>query len=487
MGSIFVWIVMFAGAAVVLLGIFLIASERELKVKRREIEALLTKLENGSEGTAVESAIQPQTDPASESAQMENRRLSAANDQLTKEINDLRGRLAARETQDQSSTERGLDAQEVARMQAEINGLRQALDQSNSQIGELERVRQDLPDLNAIDTAHRRERESLHERIAELERRLASDQQKLAESQTLRDRLAEAENIQNSLRDEIRRHEEEIPRWQARISAAEQNHQRLAALQIPCNELLSKQTALADQQRQLQEELLAFARLITASADAPQNDSLARTPAPGSISSVAGSSAKNDSAPEMRAAQDAAREPAGGAVPGGTTGRRFGMLGALLIIGAAGALGFQLFTSDIGQSSKRPPLGNERQGAQRRIHAPAITASTQQPSTEVAPYPVRTRAAAQVHTTVRENAAPARINNQTAKAESGSMQTYKVIRASQVYAAPSEISRSLGDLEPGTNVIVVNGRDGWLEIHSKHGRPPGFIRREVAATITGQN
>lgn len=486
MGSIFVWIVMFAGAAVVLLGIFLIASERELKVKRREIEALLTKLETGSQGTAVEPAIHPQTDPASESAQMENRRLSAANDQLTKEINDLRRRLAARETQDQSSTESGLDVQEMARMQAEINGLRQALDQSNSQIRDLERVRQDLPDLNAIETAHRRERESLHERIAELERGLASDQQKLAESQTLRDRLAEAEKIQNSLRDEIRRHEEEIPRWQARISAAEQNHQRLAALQVPCNELLSKQTALADQQRQLQEELVAFARLITATADA-QNESLARTIPPGSISSLPGSNARNDSAPEMRAAQNAEREPAGGAVPGGTTGRRFGMLGALLIIGAAGALGFQLFTSDIGQSSKRPPIGNERQGAPRRIHAPAIAASTQQPSTEVAPSPVPSRPAAPVHTTVRENAAPARINNQTARAESGSMQTYKVIRASQVYAAPSEISRSLGDIEPGTNVIVVNALDGWLEIHSKHGRPPGFIRREVAARITSQN
>jgi len=29
-------------------------------------------------------------------------------------------------------------------------------------------------------------------------------------------------------------------------------------------------------------------------------------------------------------------------------------------------------------------------------------------------------------------------------------------------------------------VNVVNGKDGWLEIHSKHGRPPGFIRRESA-------
>jgi hypothetical protein len=52
-----------------------------------------------------------------------------------------------------------------------------------------------------------------------------------------------------------------------------------------------------------------------------------------------------------------------------------------------------------------------------------------------------------------------------------------------VYAAPNELSRSLGDIEPGINVDVVDAREGWLEIHSKHGRPPGFIRREVAARL----
>lgn len=61
------------------------------------------------------------------------------------------------------------------------------------------------------------------------------------------------------------------------------------------------------------------------------------------------------------------------------------------------------------------------------------------------------------------------------------------MRPSRVYAAPKELSRSIGDIEPGVNVNVVNARDGWLEIHSKHGRPPGYIRREAAARVTGQN
>jgi len=486
MGSTFVWIVMFAGAAVVLLGIFLIASERELKVKRREIEALLNKLENGPQGSASEPAVQPQTDHASEIAQAENRRLVAANDQLTREIEELRDRLAA-EARAQISTEAGHDVQEEARMQAEIAGLRRELEQSNAKFRELQSVRQVLPDVNAIETAHRRERESLQERIAELEKRLAIDQQKLHDSQTLRDRFAEAENIQKSLREEIRRHEAEVPRWQARLLAAEEHQRRLAALQVPCNELLSKQTALADQQRQLQEDLVALARLITASADPPQNESLARMTAPGSISSLPGSNATNDTVPEMRATQDAVLEPAAGAAPGGTSGRRYGILGVLLMIAVAGALGVQLFRSGGEQSSKRPTTANAvENSAPGRLPAPAIV-KAQQPLMEIAPSPVPPRPSAPVHRTGREKATPARINNQTALTEPGSTATYRVIRPSQVYAAPSEVSRSLGDIEPGTNVNVVNARDGWLEIHSKHGRPPGFIRREVAARITGQN
>ena len=488
MGSTFVWIVMFAGAAVVLLGIFLIASERELKVKRREIEALLNKLENGPQGSASEAAIQPRTDHASEIAQAENRRLGAANDQLTREIDDLRDRLAAAEARARISTEPGHDAQEEARMQAEIAGLRRELEQNNAKVRELQSARQGLPDMNAIETAHRRERESLQERIAELEKRLAIDQQKLADSETLRDRLAEAENIQKSLHEEIRRHEAEVPRWQARILAAEEHQQRLAALQLPCNELLSKQTALADQQRQLQEELVAFARLITASADRPQNESPARMTAPGTISSLPGSNATNDTAPEMRATQDAVLEPDAGAAPEGASGRRYGILGVLLIIAMAAAFGVQLFRSGGEQSSKRPTTANTvENSAPGRLPAPAILTKAQQPSMEIAPSPVPPRLSAPVHRTGRDKAAPARINNQTALTDPGSTATYRVIRPSQVYAAPSEVSRSLGAIEPGTNVTVVNARDGWLEIHSKHGRPPGFIRREVAARLTSQN
>jgi hypothetical protein len=61
--------------------------------------------------------------------------------------------------------------------------------------------------------------------------------------------------------------------------------------------------------------------------------------------------------------------------------------------------------------------------------------------------------------------------------------TYQMTRASRVYAGPSEFSQSIGDIEAGVKVSVVDNRDGWLEIHSKHGRPPGYVRSEVATRV----
>lgn len=44
MESMFLWIVLFSAAAVLLLGLFLVASEKELKKKRGEINELLTQI-----------------------------------------------------------------------------------------------------------------------------------------------------------------------------------------------------------------------------------------------------------------------------------------------------------------------------------------------------------------------------------------------------------------------------------------------------------
>jgi hypothetical protein len=94
-----------------------------------------------------------------------------------------------------------------------------------------------------------------------------------------------------------------------------------------------------------------------------------------------------------------------------------------------------------------------------------------------------------VSPTAKETAKPVKASKPTelAKQESPAAGTYKITQPSRVYAAPNELSQLIGEIEPGVRVNVVNTRDGWLEIHSKHGRPPGFIRREVASRIAGRN
>ncbi|MGH7793589.1 MAG: hypothetical protein ACREQ2_01595 [Candidatus Binatia bacterium] len=273
MDSAFVWILMSAGAAVALLGLFLVASERELKTKRHEIEELLMKLENGAAGAATAQSLKPQADHAAELSE-----LRAQNRELQNELTALAGKfeLSRRTINDLEASQQGR-----ADDPADTQRLRAANEQLNRDATELR-------------TRLGQERQSLQERIAQLERRLLTDQEKLSELQTMRDRLAEADSIRTSLQEEIRRHEAELPLWQARIAEAEENGQRLAALQLPCNELLSKQAALAEGQRQLQEELASFARLIGPPAQATQPLS--------SVSSSSVTSSVENGAPNQTAA-----------------------------------------------------------------------------------------------------------------------------------------------------------------------------------------
>jgi len=61
--------------------------------------------------------------------------------------------------------------------------------------------------------------------------------------------------------------------------------------------------------------------------------------------------------------------------------------------------------------------------------------------------------------------------------------TFQTVLATQVYSGPSENSALVADINAGMTVNVVNAHQGWLEIRSKHGRPPGFIRQETAVML----
>ena len=362
MESLFVWIVMSAGAAIALLGAVLFTSERELKTRRREVEELVTKLENMQQGNApapdnsaalaelraANQELQNQirgltnkletsrrtveelelTQRSHASDQGEPQQLRAANEQLKMELNEVRARLHASEAQLQGSAEIQHDSsqQEIARTHAEVGALREQLNDSQAKIRELENARQNQVDIDALEARHRQERQSLGARVAELERETSAGREKLQELETLRGHLAESEQAQKSLREEIQHHEQEAARWQARIAEADANREQMAALQKPYNELLSKHASLAEMQRELQQDLSSLARLMGAPSHATATAGLSDAPS----SSTARESSTRLEQPE-KTTTGAEAEP--------KKTRRFGIFPALLLLAATGAFG----------------------------------------------------------------------------------------------------------------------------------------------------
>jgi len=64
---------------------------------------------------------------------------------------------------------------------------------------------------------------------------------------------------------------------------------------------------------------------------------------------------------------------------------------------------------------------------------------------------------------------------------------YETRRATTVYEEPMGSARVLTQIAKGTQVNVVRSVGEWLEVRSKHGNPPGFIRVEDAMFVGKAN
>lgn len=535
MENIFVLVVLGAIGVVGLLGFFLLASEKELKVKRREIEELLNKLENAPEGSSTVQMATPQPDHSGELAdlraqnqdlqnqvsalsgklelsrrsiqemesaqqnaqhgQAESQHLRAANDQLTAELNELRSRLQSSQTHGTGSAAQNQDADERhAQLQSEIMDLKQKLQESHSKLREVEGLQQKAERVDMLETQQREERQKLQARIADLEREITSNQEKVREIAALQERLAQSEHDRATLREESQRRDQEIARWRERIAEGEENRRRLAVLQAPYEQLLSKQSSLADQQREFQGELAAFARLMATPAQenhsagssaSVQSDGSTQLKLSGnesrenSVSNVVAFTNSQDSgAPSQSDLQEHA------AAPQEKAKRRFGIFSAVILLAASGLLGAKFFRSNSTDSTVPVVSASAVKISDRATTpvAPQVNAALQVKAIEP-PAVSEPQPAKETPKPINETSRPSQITKQAPRI----VGTYQITQASRVYAEPTESSQSIGEIEPGMKVNVVNNRDGWLEIHSKHGRPPGFIRREVAARVTGQN
>ena len=60
---------------------------------------------------------------------------------------------------------------------------------------------------------------------------------------------------------------------------------------------------------------------------------------------------------------------------------------------------------------------------------------------------------------------------------------YQTVRSTSVFEEPSPSSRKVESIANGSRVRVVGSTGEWLEVRSKQGRPPGFIRRDDAVLM----
>ena len=62
---------------------------------------------------------------------------------------------------------------------------------------------------------------------------------------------------------------------------------------------------------------------------------------------------------------------------------------------------------------------------------------------------------------------------------------YETTRATSVYENPSSTARVISQIGGGTRINVVSSAGGWLEVRSKRGNPPGYVRADDARLIGG--
>lgn len=584
MENMFIWMLIFAGAAIGLLGTFLIASERELNVKRKEVDELAVKL--GGEGATNRLDNPTETHLADSDAppdllarnqelldemsllthrlesshkrieeletahhhlsgtEVENNQLQASNQLLQEEITSLKAQLQAIRYQLEMSNSHH---QEIvgrnSQLEAEIAALKGKLDESQARVRDLNGARERLANVESCETAFKDQQHQLEVQVSELKNQLAATQTKLQGLEAARNRLTEMERLHQEVREENRRLQEEISRSRERLAENEENERRLDILRQHLEELQTKQAALTESNRQFQDDLAAVANVLTsppkssdpsplfrstahAVVEATENESVVTPPnqekySTGGLDATHGNDpGSQDQASAQPSAKFASEAEIANTPPAQGTKkakRRSGIFpAALAILVAGGALSASFLGKHAEENAPVAPVP----AAQSSKEQAAKTAAAQKESVSLTdadtavvdnrtePQNPKARNSANQDADSRNKGGdtvlatpnkmtaepavgksavkPAKQASAAAKPAQAGWGSYQIVRPTRVFSEPRDDSQLIANVEPGLQVNVVDTRDGWLEIRSKHGRPPGFIRKEAAVRI-GRN
>ena len=563
MDTMFVWIV--AGAAIGLLGIFLVASERELRGKRQELDELKNRLadvpapgnfnapsnvypqENGqsvelfarNEELLQQVSLLSKKLEASESKLEQLDTLRAHLNRKESEITELRwdrerlnAELANLKTPSESSELHSDEASHNSQKDAEIAALKEQLEASQAKVRELESAPFQPADAESSQRAVEELQRSLEVSTLQLQNALAAEQEKQKELEAVQIQLSDLEQRHHELSQANLRLREENSQHQQKLTNQNQLQvERLVIVRQRLEQLRSKQAEVSEQDRMIQEEIVSMSQLldgVSEYADQPEpintiyddrhnilefrkkdsedtdyTDMVERAPfeRPAAQSHAFhddGLDKSNGFSSESQQYQSANLT----AVPVGAPlnselseaghekkKRRFGIFSvaiAVLIVG--GVLVANFLGEDGQQNSVSNPSGVSTATNLKSKPIPAVPIQNDGHSQD---KPVRTPPAFSQAAPVESRSMKTSEKATTDIAAAGkpvatSWESYEIVQPTRVFSAPSEHSQLIANVEPGTQVNVVDSRNGWLEIRSKHGRPPGFIQKTAAIRI-GQN
>ena len=356
------------------------------------------------------------------------------NQQLREEIATLQNQLQTSETRlSESAWQNQESAECYARLQNEVVELKRQVEESQARVRELEATQEQLGMVESREMILSEEQDRLKAQIADLQRELDTEKEKIQELDATCERLAEMERVCQELREKNRRLEEEISRWQERPVESDETRTQVSTLRQYRVELQAQQVAVSEANS-----------LIDGLGDKSSN--------PIDLSS-------DDSAARVHVANDEEIRPLI-QTPGKRT-RRVRMIaatGAIAIV-ATVAVGALNTGSNKPSESKELAVAPETVSIEQSIpiEAGSETLKRSSPASGANEFPKQIRRRVQG--------------------------TYKITRSTQVYSEPSDTSRLIANINTGIKINVVDSRNGWLEIRSKHGRPPGFVRQTAVVRI----
>ena len=285
--------------------------------------------------------------------------------------------------------------------------------------------------------------------IRDLERELSEGKSQVAALEETHRRLQESERICQELADENRRLGQEIKGWQGYLGESEEYQRQLAILRQQFDTLQNEHALVVEKNRQME------ARLIGAAA----------------------ATASALYSPRVSAAENASQSmPAGEAEPVYRAEAAINKFNKR----PASAVTAKLAQLKLDWVIRNPRISLGVTGLFVLLLVGVVTLKAMMREEPLASNPISFPQESPSIETTSEPAAKVPAARVTAKPTPRVQGAFQTLRETSVFSGPSETTAIVANIGKGTKINVVDSNDGWLEIRSKHGRPPGFIRKEAA-------